>query len=294
MAARTITVEHIEPNSNQHRLERNTREWIERFGLAGGRAKRDLFDAGCGTYAALVMPRASRGIAQLCSDYFAWLIAYDDAVGERASVDELRADMRRFNFDERSKLREFRFGAPIADILARASALRCCPSGWTSDFLIALREYVEGCIVESEHRHLVPSPFAYSCFRNFTIGMEPIFLILELAHPSARRFRRTCYSVAATTACWLANDYFSWDPTVADGDPLNVASVLRTHCDRALSVHDALSVVAERYELCVEQLLDVIKMRSSEGEYHVLDCVRGNTAWYATSPRYAERRKRLL
>lgn len=287
-----IVAGEITPNPLMESVEGGTRAWIEKFDLVDAAGEREaLFSAGCGSYAALTMPRARSRELQMCSDYFAWLIAFDDAVGETATDDELISIMNDYSWTvlrRRPRRSHDKFSAAIIDIAQRGYHGEACGK-WAAGFMAGVQRYMLGCVQEARWRALgcCPPQAAYDALRLHTIGMDPIYSIIELASDRSIDGRTAGIAAHASHACAWANDYHSLDVRNVHGDPFNLASVYV--CDEKMSLRDALAKVVERYDAKVSYLEATID-RSHSLQRAIMECVLGNAAWYASSPRYADRR----
>lgn len=195
---------------------------------------------GCGTCAAACFPDATEAVVQLAADQISFLFLFDDLYPEgafRLDPNGLRAALRPY-----ADIVAGRTGSPrpktayaraLADLVERAVA--AAPAFWRARYAESFEAYCEGCVLEAEARleGVAPSLQAYLELRRGSIGMSPMFDLMELTHgvflseaefasPTVARLRELGADLSA-----LVNDLSSLEKEEAVGDVCNAVVVLQ-------------------------------------------------------------------
>jgi 5-epi-alpha-selinene synthase len=279
-----------------------SRRWVEVHALAEGAALDDFTRIGCGTCAAAGFPDAPSELVQLASDQISFLFLFDDAYAEtryRVDPQRLRAATQPYaDVAGGTGAVETPFGRALADLSARAR-LRA-PASWSERYRASFLDYFEGCAREAHWRRKgeVPSLDVYLALRRSSIGMEPMFDVMELAldrvlspaeHASieAVELRRLGAELSA-----LVNDLSSLEKEEALGDVCNVVIVMQAFLgsDRLR----AREAIIERHDAELKRLsalearLETTQRGSPLAGY--ARCIRqwlvGHAAWIRSSRRY--------
>jgi len=277
----------------------HTQEWVRSFGLGDESSLVRLFAADCGSFAASIFPRADDVFLDLASDYLAWLILFDDAVGEcwdRPAVVKLMTALSSYS----NQRDDSPFLKAVHDIERRAARLSLDEESWTRRFRGSVYDYMRGCLAESVYRteKVIPPYASYTSFRKSTIGALPLFDMVELfALPPEAMI--TCgdwkhVRVRAAFLCALANDLHSYEREKGMDDAFNMITVI-AH-GSCLPIDKVIAEVARMYAVQRQDLalildrwsgLSTTRARFSYAQ-GISDCVDGNLAWYRLSSRYRQ------
>jgi Terpene synthase family 2, C-terminal metal binding len=298
----------VVPSPHHERSRASTVSWVRGLELADEPTVAELERADPALYGACVLPDEAPEIVDLCAQYFAWLILFDDAIGECQTPDDiarLRAAMEALahpDAPEPGALASVaRFTGAVRSLGSRASAARTAL--WSRAFEHSVLDYVEGCLREAAVRldRRVPSFPEYQSLRRRTIGALPVLDIVELTLPAPlpragldQARIRDVRARASYLFAW-ANDVLTYKACHTEKDEedrLNLVTVLAAESGAGLD--DAFVEAARVYAWELEQLesdLDpwlagpdaAVTTRYARA---VLAAVHGNVAWYERSRRY--------
>jgi hypothetical protein len=296
------------PSPHRERSHASTVSWVRGLELTDAPTLAELERADPALYGACVLPDEPPEVVDLCAHYFAWLILFDDAIGECHTPDDLarlRAAMDVLAQADASApgapASAARFARAVRDLGRRGAAAR--DAGWSRAFEHSVLDYVEGCLREAPVRLAgrVPSFSEYQALRRRTIGALPILDIVELslAAPLPRTGLdqariRDVRERAAYLFAW-ANDLLTYKVCRTEKDEedrLNLVTVLAA--ESGAGVEAAFAEAARVYAWELERLeadLDPWLSGPSAAvttQYAraVLAAVYGNVAWYERSLRY--------
>jgi hypothetical protein len=190
--------------------------------------------------------------------------------------------------------------AALADLSARMRTV--ASAEWMADFEEAIRELFVGYVWETINREngLRPSLEAYLRMRRTTIGLQPQFLLgelaegIELPRPVKADPLLDRLMVATCNCVGWANDLFTYEKESAVGEFHNAVLLMAGHC----SMNDALSRVARLHNQEVKIFLQVKKELPSFGDADEHVCrfvrmleswMRGHLDWAQETGRYRPR-----
>jgi Terpene synthase family 2, C-terminal metal binding len=299
----------VTPSPHGARARANAVQWVRALGLADEPTVAELERADPALYGACVVPDDRPELVDLCAQYFAWLILFDDAIGEcqtPADVARLRLAMEAVVSHDAapdgrlesvgSFVRAVRSLSGREHFVARAPAFRRA-------FEHSILDYMDGCVREADLRlqKRVPSFSEYQSFRKRTIGALPILDIVALTLPAplpktgtAQARIRDVRERAAHLFAW-ANDILTYKVCRTEKDEedrLNLVTVLAE--ERATSIEAAFDEAIGLYGWELERLVADLDpwvsgpdaAVTSRYARAVLTAVDGNVAWYEQSRRY--------
>lgn len=238
----------ISPHAEE--VQEHTVRWASSLGLLGpdGRSIGSFRAAAMGRLAARTYPRMEPEELSLVSNFYAWLFFRDD---ERDEATEVGRSPTGLSAGDR-RLLEVLGGADPAGgdgPMARAALdlrerLDRRPGGAAGSgtlprrrFLRALAEHLQGTVWEARNRAegVVPDPATYVRMRRLTGGLSTVTALAEILeggslpghareHPTVRRL-----TAASDNAIGWANDLFSLQKELANGDVHNLVVVLARH-----------------------------------------------------------------
>ncbi len=289
--------------------DQQSASWVTGLELLNQSQLRGFERIGCGTCAAACFPDASQAVVQLAADQISFLFLFDDLYPEgtfRLDPNGLRAALRPY-----ADLVSGRPGAVMpATAYARAlndlvqRAVASAPAFWRARYAKSFEAYCEGCVLEAEARleGVAPSLQAYLEVRRGSIGMSPMFDLMELTHgvfltdeefetPVVTRLRELGADLSA-----LVNDLSSLEKEEAVGDVCNAVIVLQASlgCGR----NEALDAVATLHNTLLAELETLEKQlgNTRHGSAMALyarsirQWVHGHYGWILSSRRYAPAR----
>lgn len=286
--------------------DQQSSSWVTALELLNPSQLRSFERIGCGTCAAACFPDASKAVVQLAADQISFLFLFDDLYPEgtfRHDPSGLRAALRPYADIVADTMGAVVPGTAYAralnDLAQRASA--SAPAFWRTRYAKSFEAYCEGCVLEAEARleGVAPSLQAYLALRRGSIGMSPMFDLMELTHgvfltdeefatPVVTRLRELGADLSA-----LVNDLSSLEKEEAVGDVCNAVIVLQAslECGR----DEALDAVASLHNQLLAELeslekhLGNTRPGSAMALYarSIRQWVHGHYGWILSSRRYA-------
>jgi hypothetical protein len=293
------------PGPYEVRASEESVAWAVHFGLVNGsQAISKVRGIRCGSCAAHVYPEASAEVVSLAAKLITWLFLFDDAVGEGRNVHDTRELMETFVSYERLLrtgdlgVNPTGFHAAILDLRESCIQQRATAE-WLERFADSMSLYFKGCILEFPLRRakVVPSLAEYRRLRAWSIGMPPVYDIIELGMNEVLTNEESCCpglgslrEQAALLCAWV-NDVYSYNKEKKDGDILNLVGVLMK--EMKLSEPEAFVAAAEVFNMDLAQFDDQLTQLEASAPLRVVryahglrDWIRGNFSWTGTSLRY--------
>ncbi len=294
-----------EPSVFEAIAARASVEWAGRWGLAHGHRELAKVEAiRCGSCAAHAYPSASSDVVIVAAKLITWLFLFDDAYGESLEVRDEREKIEIFASYETAirtgvvPSKATSFHAALVDLMDSCTAL--ADSDWLARFADSMGVYFAGCMLEYPYRvrDQIPTLEEYRRLRSWSIGMHPVFDLVELARNSVMpRALALCGEVQAlrertAQLCAWVNDVYSYGKEKQGGvQRLNLVGVLSNELE--ISEPDAFVAAAEVFNVDLERFEQQVAALDPDGpaELHqyaagLTDWVNGNYTWTALSRRY--------
>lgn len=293
------------PGPHEARASEDSVAWVTKFGLVnGGHAIAKVRGIRCGSCAAHAYPTASVEVVTLAAKLITWLFLFDDAYGEGRNVHDTRELMETFLSYEivlrtgRLPANSTSFHSALLDL--REDCLRQhATNDWVLRFADSMSLYFKGCTLEYAFRRtkMVPSIVEYRRLRAWSVGMAPVYDLIELAmgepltHEETDLAELASLRDRAALLCAWVNDVYSYSKEKREGDNMNLVLVL-AH-EMGLSEPEAFVAAAEVFNMDLAQFDEELKQMESTAPPRVLryaqglrDWIRGNFSWTGTSMRY--------
>jgi len=269
--------------------------WARSFGIGCSESLQGLIKAQVGLFGAALCPAAGHDVMQLASDFFGWLILFDDKHGEDATPKgvELLRDFAT-DLEAASVCNDIAIPSPqnyfnaVMDLVQRGNQI-AHSKAWKNRFIGNIKNYVLACVVESRFRlvGIVPTMESYLSFRDCTIAMRPLFDIMSLCLPAETKQSLPKLEEQAVKLCAWANDICSAEREFVNNDKLNAVAILAE--ELSIPGNVAIDVAINLYrENLIKFIYNVNYVGTEDLAYAklLLSCVNGNMYWYVTSKRY--------
>lgn len=279
-------------------------KWVQALQLAQPTELKRFERIGCGTCAAACFPDAPEDVIQLAADQISFLFLFDDLYPEglyRHDPDALRLALQPFIdlvAGKGDKGHSTAYAKALADLVSRAA--QKAPSFWRRRYAASFQEYCDGCVLEARYRlqNQTPTLNAYLELRRGSIGMSPMFDVMELTHGVFLSEAQFASSAATklrqlgADLSTLVNDLSSLEKEEAVGDVCNVVIVMQAQ--RACSRDEALDAVATLHNALLDELHRLERTLTNDAPGSALalyarsirQWVHGHYGWILSSRRY--------
>jgi Terpene synthase family 2, C-terminal metal binding len=293
------------PNSFEQSAEILCVDWAREFRLGSSQLElNQIARIRCGSCAAYAYPHASDEVVGFGAKVIAWLFLFDDLYGEGENSRDMREMIEMFASFEAVIRTGFlpdeptNFHLALADLRREGLRISANNDVWSNRFASSLRNYFDGCLLEFEFRHFgaFPSLEAYRRIRAWSVGLAPVFSVMELGMSRVLRDQEyTGKSVIAVQerayllSAWV-NDIYSFAKESNAGDRLNLIAVLANESN--LNVEKSLQLAVSIYDddlLRFEKESSEVASQSTAIREYVEgldDWVQGHIDWVQLCGRY--------
>jgi hypothetical protein len=242
-------------------VQRASVDWAVKTGTIRTSDRKSLEGAQLGVLVSRAFQTAPADRLQIAADWTTLFCCIDDVIegirdrGGSGVASHLDALLRSFSW--RTADPPVQFSSALVDLRRRLDAV--ASPAWLSRFSMSLRELFSAWKLEATNRgrNIRPSVATYLKRRSTTIGLDPQFLLAELAegiwltepHEPVLERMKDC---TRNCVAW-ANDLFTYEKEILSGEFHNLVLLLAEA--RSLSLADASSQVASLHNREMQSFL---------------------------------------